>query len=298
VYALDPVSTGFSAMKAAQKAGKPFVVKIVGDYAWEQGRQRFGITQNLDEFVKEKSVPFLVRVLRRIQTHVAQNATRIIVPSEYLKGIVAAWGISPEKIEVIYNAVPVEKLGTVPSSVEHLSRPLVIGSLGRLVPWKGIDGVIDAVAELRNKRSQTSLVIAGDGPERIPLVAHAEQKLKGGYVFTGSLAHSDGLALLKYADVFVLNSTYEGLSHLLIEAFGLGIPIIATSAGGNPEVITDGKNGLLVPPGDTPALVGALDRLLSDEELRARLSASAKKSAERFSIKTMLASTERCIKNI
>src|SRR3989344_6621979 len=68
ILALDPVSVGLPAMKAARKAGKPFVVKIVGDYAWEQGVQRFGVTHTLDAFVKEKRVPFSVRMLRRIQT--------------------------------------------------------------------------------------------------------------------------------------------------------------------------------------------------------------------------------------
>ena len=83
VLALDPVSVGLPAMKAAKKAGKPFVVKIVGDYAWEQGRQRFGVTQNLDEFVRTTTVPFRVSVLRRIQTRGAPCATRVIPPLRY-----------------------------------------------------------------------------------------------------------------------------------------------------------------------------------------------------------------------
>ena len=90
VLALDAVSVGFPAMLAARIARKPFVVKIVGDYAWEQGQQRFGITQTLDEFVKTKHVPFSVRMLRKIETRVARKAKRIIVPSNYLKGIVVA----------------------------------------------------------------------------------------------------------------------------------------------------------------------------------------------------------------
>src|SRR3989344_4699138 len=140
VLALDPVSVGLPAMKAAQKARKPFVVKIVGDYAWEQGQQRFGITQTLDEFVQTQRVPFRVQVLRRIQTRVAREAARIIVPSEYLKGVVATWGIPIGNIEVIYNAVPIEKLGVVPEAVSALPRPLVV-TAGRLVPWKHMDVV-------------------------------------------------------------------------------------------------------------------------------------------------------------
>ena len=196
VLALDPVSVGLPAMKAAQKAKKPFVVKIVGDYAWEQGQQRFGITQTLDEFVKEKSVPFPVRVLRRIQTRVARSTVRVIVPSEYLKNIVTAWGIPTDKIEVIYNAMPIEEIGTVPEAVAKLPRPLVV-TAGRLVPWKNIDGVIDATEELRREGGQTSLTIVGEGPERDALMIRAEKKLPGQAVFTGALSHADMLATLR-----------------------------------------------------------------------------------------------------
>lgn len=307
VFALDPVSVGLPAQKAAQKAGKPFVVKIVGDYAWEQGTQRFGITQNLDEFVKTKTVPFSVRMLRRIQTRVARGATRVIVPSEYLKGIVVAWGTSPalstgippEKIEVIHNAVPLaaEKPGIVPESVAKLPRPLAV-TAGRLVPWKHIDGTMDAIAELHKKRSQVSLVVVGDGPERAALARRAEEKLPGNVVFTGMLSHADTLATMKSADAFVLNSSYEGLSHLLIEAQALGMPTLATRVGGNPEVITDKENGLLVPVGDTSALASALERMLGDEGLRARLSSRARESAKRFSTETMLSRTSDVLRGL
>jgi glycosyltransferase involved in cell wall biosynthesis len=301
VLALDPVSTGLPALRAAKKAKKPFVVKIVGDYAWEQGRQRFGVAQNLDEFVKTKRVPFPVSLFRRLQTHVARNAIRIIVPSEYLKNIVIAWGIQREKIEVIHNAVTIDgfdkltagKLGTIPKEVVRLSRPLII-TAGRLVPWKNADNIIDAVANIPG----TSIVIIGDGPERAALARRAGEKLSDRVIFTGTLSHRDTLATIKSADVFVLNSSYEGLSHLLIEALVLGVPIIATRVGGNSEVIIDGKDGLLIPTGDTPALSEALTRILSDEALRARLSARAIESAKRFSVDAMLSATEALLQKI
>ena len=290
VLALDPVSVGLPALRAAQKAKKPFIVKIVGDYAWEQGRQRFGISQTLDEFSQSKQVPFLVRVLRRVQTYVAQNAMRIITPSIYLKDVVVAWGVPREKIEVIYNAVLLEEMGTIPDDVAHLPRPLIV-TAGRMVPWKHTDTIIDAVALLREKQSQTSLAIVGEGPEYMRVTKYAKQKLGNGYVFTHALSHSDTLVVMKSADVFVLNSSYEGLSHLLIEALTLEVPIVATRVGGNPEVITDDKDGLLVPVGDTKALVNALTRVLSGDELRTRLSACARESARRFSVETMLRET-------
>ena len=300
VLALDPVSVGLPACLAARRAGKPLIVKIVGDYAWEQGRQRFGVTAPLDEFVRAARAPFPVRLLRRVETLVARSARRIVVPSAYLKGVVAAWGaaaggagIPPEKIEVIYNAVPLEKIGTVPGAAAALARPLVV-TAGRLVPWKGIDGVIDAVAAV----PEAALAVVGDGPSRAALMRRAREKLSGRCAFTGALPHEDALAVLKSADVFVLNSSYEGLSHLLIEALALGVPTVATSVGGNPEVITDGGNGLLVPAGDASALSAAIARVLGDGAFRARLSARAAESAKRFSIEGMLSRTSGVLREL
>jgi glycosyltransferase involved in cell wall biosynthesis len=303
VYALDPVSVGLPAMLAARKAKKPFVVKIVGDYAWEQGRQRFGVTETLDDFVKVKPLSFPVRMLRRVQTYVAQNAVRVIVPSNYLKGIVATWGspsrgsgepsIPREKIEVIYNAVSLTEMGTVPPAVQKLSRPLIV-TAGRLVPWKHFDGVIDAVADIM----PASLTIVGDGPLRASLTHAAGEKLAGRSAVTGGLSHEDTLAVMKSADVFVLNSSYEGLSHMLIEACMLGVPVVTTRVGGNPEVITDGEDGLLVPAGDTTALTQAIVRMISDDEFRVRLRAHAAVSAKRFSTEVMLGAVAAMLKKI
>ncbi|HUY05359.1 MAG TPA: glycosyltransferase family 4 protein [Candidatus Paceibacterota bacterium] len=294
--ALDPVSVGLPVCIAAWLARKPFTVKIVGDYAWEQGRQRFGITATLDDFVKERRVPLAVWFLRRVQTGVAAYAKHVLVPSRYLEDIVAAWGIPRAKIKVIYNAVPVEAYGAVPWSVAKLPRPLIV-TAGRLVPWKHIGGVIDAVAKLRKDGIPVSLAVVGEGPELAGLVHHAEEALKGDYVFTGPLSHADTLATMASARAFVLNSSYEGLSHFLIEALSLGVPTIATAVGGNHEVITDEETGLLVPFGDVAALVAALTRVLSDEDVRARLSARAKESAHRFSTETMLASVARFLEH-
>jgi glycosyltransferase involved in cell wall biosynthesis len=173
----------------------------------------------------------------------------------------------------------------VPEKVSSLPRPLVV-TAGRLVPWKNIDGIIDAIF----LQAGPSLVVVGDGPLRVPLVHHANKKMAGQAVFTGLLSHGDTLSVMKAADVFILNSSYEGLSHLLIEALMLGVPIIATRVGGNPEVIQDGENGLLVPVGDTKALSSALERILTDTDLRKRLSEGAHDSIKRFSVETMFTS--------
>jgi glycosyltransferase involved in cell wall biosynthesis len=267
VLALDPVSVGLPAMWAAKKANKPFVVKIVGDYAWEQGQQRFGITQNLDEFVKMRRVPFLVRVLQRIQTRVARSVTRIIVPSEYLKNIVSTWGIQSEKIEVIYNGID------LPKSMVVSSRPqgFFVVSSGRRVPWKGFEAIERVVAR------------------------------ETGWHFTllQGLSRSEALSRTRVADAFVINSSYEGLSHALIEAMMLNVPIVATSVGGNIELIEDGKTGLLVPFGDEEALHKALKQIANDPfAAKARAAAALERARALFSMESMLMRTNALLKSL
>src|SRR3989338_6619706 len=293
VLALDPVSVGLPAMKAAKKAGKPFVVKIVGDYAWEQGRQRFGVTHTLDEFVKTtQTSPFVVK-LQEIQKSVAEAANGIIVPSQYLKGVVTQWGIDPKKIQVIYNAVLTDTIGQIHDTVRKLPRPLIV-TVGRLVSWKGIEGLIrvfDGLWSAHREGSSATLVIVGSGPEEKALKNYAEKLgIEDHCVFIGELSHPDTLAVMKVADVFVLNSSYEGLSHTLIEALQLGACIVATNAGGNPEIIARGE-GILINVGDERFLASSLKMLIEHQEKRIQFSSAAKGSAKRFSLETMLART-------
>lgn len=266
VLALDPVSVGLPAMRAAEKAGKPFVVKVVGDYAWEQGQQRFGITQNLDAFVQTARVPRVVRLLRKVQTRVAKAATRVLVPSEYLKKIVMTWGISEEKIRVIYNSIEVSD---IPPCGERPSGFLVVSS-GRRVPWKGFEALERVIA----REASWHLFIASDLPR------------------------AETLSWVKSADVFVLNSSYEGLSHALIEALSLGIPVIATAVGGNAELIENGVTGLLVPFGDDDALFAALKNIEQDREGAHRRAVTAQVRTATFSTETMLSATATFFKSL
>ncbi len=296
VLALDPVSTGLPASIAARLLGKPYVVKVVGDFAWEQGNQRFGIKTNLDTFVREKSVPLPVMFFRSIQTHVARHARKIIVPSQYLKNIVVTWGIDPDKITVIYNAVESEETGIVPE-VAEVSKPRVV-TTGRLVPWKGILGLIDAFAELSAEFPTATLTVIGEGPDHAMLTEYANKKAPGKVFFIGAQSHQDTLAIMKESDVFVLNSSYEGLSHVLIESLLMGCATVASTAGGNPEVITHNDNGLLVSVGDTVALAAAIRSILADSVLHSRLKSRALQTSERFSILRMLTQTHELIASL
>ncbi|MEA2701842.1 MAG: hypothetical protein QOE22_551 [Candidatus Parcubacteria bacterium] len=296
ILVLDPVSTGFPAALAALFLRKRLVLRVGGDYAWEQGKQRFGITQSLDDFVRTGRVPLPVAILRSVESWVAHRARLVITPSEYLKGIVATWGIPAGKIAVVHNSVAPTEGGAVPEHVRELPHPRVV-TVARLVPWKGVDGLIDAVAEARSTGKAVSLVIVGEGPERARLEAHAREKLEGGTVFTGALSPENVHAMLRESDIFVLNSTYEGLSHVLIEALMAGVPVVATRAGGNGEVLTE-DSGILIPVGDTPALADAIGKIARDPELRARLRKGALERAGAFSVPVMLARTQELLSKL
>jgi glycosyltransferase involved in cell wall biosynthesis len=287
IYALDPISVGLPARLVAFLRRVPLIVRLGGDYAWEQGVQRFGVTGTLDEYTNHTCTrPLSVRLVAALQTFVTRGATRVIVPSAYLKSIVASWGIAPEQIAVLYSAVePIVVAADRETLREDFNfiEPTIV-SVGRLTPWKGFRTVIDVIALRKVRGEKTTLVIAGSGPEEIVLKTYAEAKgVKDEVRFVGALTQDALFAVIKAADVFVLNTAYEGLSHQLLEVMSIGTPIVTTRVGGNPELITDRVEGLLVTVNDVVAIDTSVTRFLTDETLRTTVVVAAKKRVEAFS---------------
>lgn len=278
VYALDGVSVGVPAWMCALLARKPLYIRIAGDYAWEQGTQRFGVTETLDAFVKNKTQPLFVRFFIFVQTFVARRARRIVVPSEYLKSIVETWSIPAKKISVVHNAPPVlpQKL---PAS-EHAPEAPYIVSVARLVPWKGMAGLIRAVANIPN----LPLLIVGAGPEANALQALVKEKsLESQVVFTGALPHDETLAVVSRAQAFMLNTNYEGFSHTLLEVFALGVPVLSTAVGGNAELLVHEKNALIFSYDDEDGMTKAITRIQEDTEFCGRIVREATHTLKEFS---------------
>lgn len=265
VYAQDTVSVGLPAMVAATVLGKKFMVRVPGDYAWEQGRQRFGVVDDLDAFQK-KTYGWRVALLRRVQTAVVRRARTVVVPSEYMKRVVSGW-TNAKNITVIYSSV---KLPVPYEEPNERPEGFLVVSTGRRVPWKGFEGIARVVA----KEKEWHLCIAENMPR------------------------AWALGWVKVADVFVLNSTYEGLSHALIEAMSLGTPVVATAVGGNPELIEDGVDGLLVPAGDDGALHAALKRVETDKDSARARAESARIKVERFSVDATIATLTTLLKTL
>ena len=255
IFAQDPVSVGFPASIAAGILRKKFLLKIVGDFAWEQGTQRFGVSEVLDEFLQRK-YNWRVELLRKVQRWSAKRAHKVIVPSEYLKRVVSKWGIDSKKITVVYHAIDFAEIKTTKEEARTglgVSGKVLV-SAGRLVPWKGFDALIDMMPKLIKEFPDLKLVIVGDGPDRTSLESRiTNYGLSDRVLLTGALPKATLLKYLRASDIFLLNTSYEGFSHQIPEAMAAGIPVITTRVGGNPEAITDGTDGFLVPFNDQRA---------------------------------------------
>lgn len=271
---------------------RPVAMKIVGDFAWEYS-VRHGLTElGVDEFQVRRPHP-KSRLVHRLQRFYAGRADRIVVPSEYLAGIVAGWGVDPGRIVVVPNAV--ERSGyTIPGTRPEAKRRLGLEfpfllTIARLTPWKGIDRLIELLPEIP---PDVRLVVVGEGPERANLEARArEMGVAPRTIFSGRVAPAEVGIYLKAADVFALYTGYEGLSHVLLEALLAGVPIVASAKGGNPEVIRHGVDGILVPHPDPRELRAAVLRLFSDPAERERLAAAALARSEDFAWPRLLEST-------
>jgi glycosyltransferase involved in cell wall biosynthesis len=139
--------------------------------------------------------------------------------------------------------------------------------VGRFSPEKGHLILLDALAELRNKDIDVCCTLVGDGPMRPAIEARAaELRLRGSLVLTGSLDPERVAELYQTATVIVLASFSEGVPVVLMEALARGKPVVATRVGGVPELIEDGRSGLIVAPGDAQALAEALWKIINDPE--------------------------------
>jgi 2-deoxystreptamine N-acetyl-D-glucosaminyltransferase/2-deoxystreptamine glucosyltransferase len=169
--------------------------------------------------------------------------------------------------------------GPLPDPLTGVGRPRIV-FVGRLARAKGIDVLISAARRLRCK---AEVVIVGDGPERARLEREAASHSNGRIHFTGFVPHELVPAVLTHADVLVLPSRYEELGSVLIDALQARLPVVASAVGGIPSVVVDGENGLTVRPGDADELSMALDRVIGDGSLKARLADGAAARAPLYS---------------
>ncbi|MEO8637394.1 MAG: glycosyltransferase family 4 protein [Candidatus Taylorbacteria bacterium] len=275
IFTQDPVSTGIPALLAASLTRKKLVLRVAGDYAWEQSRQRYGVKDDIDEF-QNKRYGSSVEFLRWLQKFSVRHADVVIAPSRYFSDVVSDWSNGIKEVVTVYNGIDLafefKKDAKFPQKT--------IITAGRLVPWKGFDTLISLLSRLQGWR----LLIAGEGPDEARLKELVQKCGVGDRVdFIGNMPRKELFASIYRAHIFALLSTFESFSFQVIEAMHVGIPVIATNIGSLPEIIEDGKDGVLIDPRDDAAFADFVERISTDPGYAGMLSKNAQTKAEKFS---------------
>lgn len=276
----------FESARAAARTGRPVVAKVVGDVIWERARNVAATGKSLEEF-QQNPGSLKWRFLHGLQRRAMQRFAAVFTPSQYLEDIVRGWGVDSEQISVIPNAVELQDPINTEPQVDLVT-------VARLVPWKGLVELVDLAAE-----NQWSLSIVGDGPMRDELEYQIKSRGSQDIELRGAVPQEQVAAEIRRGRVFVLNSSYEGLPHIVLEAKAAGVPVVATAAGGTPGTINDGEDGRLVPVGETKKLEQVLKELLKAEGIRNTLSHTGLVQLKRdFSFQKMVKQTEALLRRM
>jgi glycosyltransferase involved in cell wall biosynthesis len=231
---------------------------------------------------------------RRMILWAAQRAAGLVTVSQDLKNKLVALGTAPDRVQVLGNGVDLKHF--VPMDQEAEKRRLglrgpTLLSVGALIPRKGHHLTIEALAKLPD----ATLLIAGEGPERARLTKLSEKLQVSNRVrFLGQVPHLDLPALYSAADAMVLPSSFEGWACVFLESMACGTPVIATTVGGNAEVICEPDAGVLIAERSASAVADAIRQLLATPPPRE----ATRTVAERFSWDVTAAGQLRLFRDI
>jgi sugar transferase (PEP-CTERM/EpsH1 system associated) len=234
---------------------------------------------------------------RFLQRLLALGTHRLYAVAEYLRRYyIREVGISPGKIATIYNGVDTGRYAPLDGRQRAALRSrlgfsedhILIGSVGTLYWIKDPETLLTAAAEVLRRSSQAIFLWVGDGQLRESLRHRAERMGLSHRV--RYLGRRDDVAdILAALDIFVLPSIAEGLSYSILEAMATGLPVVTTRVGGNPELVRDGREGLLISPRQPQQLAEALVILADRPQLRRHMGASGRRRVEeRFSLMDMV----------
>jgi glycosyltransferase involved in cell wall biosynthesis len=242
---------------------------------------------------------------RRVDFHLRRSAMSrwkyrqvdcFICASEAIRRMLVADGVPEAKTVTVHEGIDVARVQAAPPATLHEELFLphqapVVGNVAALVPHKGQRHFVEAAAQVVRQVPDARFVIAGEGELRAALERQIKDHRLEKHVLLAGF-RPDVLPLHKAFDIFVLSSITEGLGTSLLDAMAAGKPIVATTAGGIPEVVVDGVNGFLVPPRDHDGMAAAIVRLLKDPALRHRMGAAGlARVRDQFSAERMLLQT-------
>jgi glycosyltransferase involved in cell wall biosynthesis len=213
----------------------------------------------------------------------ARLCARLVAVSDATRLAFERQGFPSRLLETVHNGVDAAALRAAPPVAlrAELGIPngdLLLVHVGRLAPVKGQQELVEALRGLG--RDDVHVVFFGRDVERGGAFGVELERLADGLNVRFAGFRADAAAALCEADALVLPSWIEGLPLVVLEAMAQAKPVVATAVGGTPEAVVDGETGLLVAPRDVPALTGALERLLRDEELRRRLGEAGRRRVE------------------
>ncbi len=227
----------------------------------------------------------------RLRLWIYPKADAIVVQTIQVKNWAEEKALN-NRIEIVPNPVLPVAVEKDAKNPYRLNRPFVV-SMGRLVPQKGFDQLIEAFARIHDDR--WSLVIIGEGPERKNLEFLIKQlNLENRIYLTGRISEPN--SILKQAELFVLSSKYEGFPNALLESMSCGLAVISFDCPSGPgEIIKHRENGMLVPPMDFEGLSVAMNELICDKSLRKKLGIRARDVTEEYSVKKVMGLWDRLL---
>lgn len=262
----------FESAVAAKLSNKKFIQKIVGDIAWERAHTSGRFKGNIEEY-QISHLNIKSQLTNWYRNFAVKASDLIITPSYYLKNIVSMWNYPHDNISVIYNAVEFEEADD--SKPKDKYRIL---SVARLIPHKGIEAILQCLAKVD---FDYEYIVIGDGPLKNTLEQSA-LALGINASFIGNISKRDVATWLASSNLFILNSSYEGLPHIVLEAMENSCPVIASNVGGTPEVVQDCMNGLLFEYNNIDELLEKITLIRQNKLLRERLIQNGKDYTKEF----------------
>jgi glycosyltransferase involved in cell wall biosynthesis len=244
-------------------------------------------------------------VSRRVDFHLRGNSFSrwkhrqvdcFIAASEAIRQMLLADGVPDERTVTVHEGIDVDHVRATPAVNVHEAFFLphnapVVGNVAALVPHKGQRHLIEAAHIVVQRLPDVRFVILGEGELREQLERLVREYHLEKHVFLPGF-RTDVLGCLKSFDLFVMSSVTEGLGTSLLDAMACARPIVATQAGGIPEVVDDGVTGVLVPPRDHKAIADAIVALIQDPGRRTAMGAAGfARVNERFTVERMIAGT-------
>lgn len=280
----------------SNKKKNPVIATIHHPYADE--RRIYRANTSITEYFKY-ALHRKIDYLEYNSKLLCRKSDRLIAVSNYTaKSVMAEYGIQPDKISIIPNAVDINRFnpdidGTEIRKKLGIATEIVILFVGRLDFQKGIEYLIPAFSKIVKDFPEAKLIVVGDGPLKNNIRAAVNEFGLSGSVFLMGRTETDDLPKIYAAcDIFVVPSLMEGFGIVYLEAMACGKACIGANIGGVEDVIVDGNTGLLVPPADSDSIYHAIKKLLSDKDTLARFGKEGRKRVlENFTWKKVAAQT-------